>query len=74
MGAKVQVTLCVDLYRHRQLGKRVLFILVFLLENLWARKDVVFYGINCFFRPQITIACENYTSHVNKNQPIERFD
>ena len=43
-----------------------LFILVFLLEKLWAQKDVVFYGINCVFHPQITIAYENYTSPVNR--------
>ena len=44
-----------------------LVILVFLIEKLWARKDVVFYGINClYFRPQITIARENYTSPVNR--------
>ena len=36
-------------FGHRQLGKRFLFILVFLLEKLWARKDVVFYGIFFFF-------------------------
>ena len=42
------------------------FILVLLIEKLWARKDVVFYGINCFFRPQITIACENYAPPVNR--------
>ena len=43
-----------------------LFILVFLIEKLWVQKDVVFYGINCFFLPQITIACKNYTSPVNR--------
>ena len=59
--------ICVIRFGHRQLGKRVLFILVFLIEKLWAQKDVVFYGLNCFFfRPQITIACEDYTSHVNR--------
>ena len=40
--------------------------LFFLIEKLWAQKDVVFYGINCFFLPQITIVCANYTSPVNR--------
>ena len=60
--------LCNEVFDIDNLGslKRVLFILVLLIEKLWARKDVVFYGINCFFCPQITIACENYTPPVNR--------
>ena len=44
----------------------VLFILVFHIEKLLARLDVVFYGLNLFFHPQITRACKNYTSPVIK--------
>ena len=49
-------------FGHRQFGKRVLFIIVFHIETPCARLDVIFYG----FHPQITSACKNYTSHVNR--------
>ena len=45
----------------------VFYLLLFSsIEKLLVQKDVDFYGINCFFLPQITIACENYTSPVNR--------
>ena len=53
-------------FGHRQLGKRVLFILAFHIEKPWARLDVIFYGLNRFFHPKITSACRNYTSHMNR--------
>ena len=45
-------------FGHRQLGKHVLFIIVFHIEKLWAPLDVVLYGLNRSFHPQITGACE----------------
>ena len=54
----LHVLLC---FGHRQLGKRVVLILVFHVEKLWTRLDVVFYGLNRFFYPQITRDCMNYT-------------
>ena len=48
----VCVILQVYLYfGHRQLGKRVLFILVFHIKQPWARLGVIFSGLNRFFHP-----------------------
>ena len=67
----LHVQLC---FGHGELGKRVLFILVYHIEKLWARLNVVFYGLNRFFHPQITRAYKNNPSPINRKRPIERFD
>ena len=64
--------LCNKVFGHRQLGKRVLFILVFLIEKLWARKDVVFYGINCLFFLSVNHYCLREL-HITCEQKINRL-
>ena len=64
------VVICVIRFGHRQLGERVLFILVYLIEKLWVQKDVVFYGINFFSSANHNCLRE---LHITCEQKIDRL-
>ena len=42
------------------------YLFLFFILKVWAQLDVGFYGLNLFFHPQITSACKNNTSPVNR--------